>query len=337
MAFDVFAEAAPELLDWLEANGSLLTCADDQRLIQEGINIDSIYILKSGNFSVYVSKDSNESNDILLATLQPGAIVGEMSMIENKLPVASVIAQAGSELLQVKRQQLFVDLSKSADLECAFYRMLAFKISEQVKSQNQLALSSQFKVHALIEPLRKVLTLFSDLNDRDIEWMRSNGISQQVSPGSLVIEQDKPVPDLLLIMAGSCEITMNTPDGEVVVGYARRGEIIGEMSLLTKDRQLATANVKADSQGLQVLRLNKLQLMDQVQTNALFGAHMYKGLARMLSSRSRDQLKIFGLSIRSQDDIFSDDDDLLDFDELSGASKAGRLFDWLCKEMMGLS
>ena len=336
MAFDLYAEADPALLGWLEENGNFLACADDQQLIQEGVNIDSIYILRSGHLSVYVSKDSNESNDILLATLQPGALVGEMSMIENKLPVASVVARAGSELLQVKREKLFVDLSKAADLECAFYRMLAFKISEQVKSQNQLALSSQFKVHVLIEPLRKVLTLFSDLNDRDIEWMRSNGISQQVSPGSLIIEQDKPVPDLLLIMAGSCEITINTPDGEVVVGYARRGEIIGEMSLLTKDRQLATANVKADSQGLQVLRLNKLQLMDQVQTNALFGAHMYKGLARMLSSRSRDQLKIFGLATRSQDDVvMDDDDDLLDFDELSGASKAGRLFDWLCKEMMG--
>ena len=336
MAFDLFAEADPALLDWFEENGNFLACDDDQRLIQEGVSIDSIYILRSGHLSVYVSKDSSERNDILLASLQPGALVGEMSMIENKLPVASVVARAGSELLQVKRQKLFVDLSKAADLECAFYRMLAFKISEQVKSQNQLALSSQFKVHALIEPLRKVLTLFSDLNDRDIEWMRSNGISQQVSPGSLIIEQDKPVPDLLLIMAGSCEITINAPDGEVVVGYARRGEIIGEMSLLTKERQLATANVKAGLQGLQVLRLNKLQLMDQVQTNALFGAHMYKGLARMLSSRSRDQLKIFGLSTRSQDDVvMTDDDDVLDFDELSGASKAGRLFDWLCKEMMG--
>ena len=40
------------------ASFAVLVCADDQQLIQEGVNIDSIYILRSGHLSVYVSKDS---------------------------------------------------------------------------------------------------------------------------------------------------------------------------------------------------------------------------------------------------------------------------------------
>ena len=115
------------------------------------------------------------------------------------------------------------------------------------------------------------------------------------------------------------------------VGSSRRGELLGELTLLTNEAQGATATVRSAG-GMELLELDKTVLNQALQDDPSLAERFYRSLSCMLSQRSRDQLLARQLASRSQEaERESDEGDELDLTQLGGINRAGQQFNSLCQ------
>ena len=334
MDVDFFKLAEDPLKSWVHRRSKVCSPQNEEVLIKEGKDCEEIYILRRGELAVTTSSKTGE--DVLLANLTEGSIVGEMSFLESRPPVATVKASAGSEVLAINKQLLLKSIDDDFVLGRALFHLLAQKLSQQIQDQN--ALIHTFS-GSIVEPLRKVLTLFSDLEESDVNWISNNSVLYRLQPDEILIRQGESIPELFLILAGDVSVSIQIEEKEKIVGSSTRGELLGEMSMLSSEYNLTTATVRALS-GVEVIGIDKKKLQQNIQSNSEFGMHFYRGMARMLSQRSRDQLASMGLaSISTKKELSDDNDtnDVIDFEMLSGITTAGTRFDWLCKEFQNIT
>ena len=330
MEFNFFLIAEEKLIEWVVSNATVVSAKQSLTLISEGEYSKEFYILRHGNLFVTTSRRSED--DVLLAKLSEGALVGEMSFLESRPPVATVVAEAGSEILAVNKDTLSSAIKNDSSLGRALYHLLAQKLSQQIQQQN--AMVHKFSGN-VVEPLRKVLTLFSDLSESDVIWISNKGQLYRLKPEQTLIRQGDTLPEIFLILAGDASVSVQLDDKEKIVGSSTRGELLGEMSMVNSQYNLTTATVRAAT-GMETIGIDKAALKDKIQSNTGFGMRFYRGMSRMLSQRGRDQLASMGLAYRSQeketDGKVSSSDDSIDFDMVSGITTAGSRFDWLCKQ-----
>ena len=330
MEFNFFLIAEEKLIEWVVSNATVVSAKQSLTLIREGDYCKEFYILRHGN--LFVTTSSRSEDDVLIATLSEGALVGEMSFLESRPPVATVVAEAGSEILAVNKDTLITAIKNDSSLGRALYHLFAQKLSQQIQQQN--AMVHKFSGN-VIEPLRKVLTLFSDLSESDVIWISNKGQLYRLKPEQTLIRQGDTLPEIFLILAGDASVSVQLDDKEKIVGSSTRGELLGEMSMVNSQYNLTTATVRAAT-GMETIGIDKAALKDKIQSNTGFGMRFYRGMSRMLSQRDRDQLAGMGLAYRSQgketDGKVSSSDDSIDFDMLSGITTAGSRFDWLCKQ-----
>ena len=330
MEFNFFLIAEEKLIEWVVSNATIVSAKQSLTLIREGDYCKEFYILRHGKLFVTTSRRSED--DVLLAKLSEGALVGEMSFLESRPPVATVVAEAGSEILAVNKDTLSSAIKNDSSLGRALYHLLAQKLSQQIQQQN--AMVHKFSGN-VVEPLRKVLTLFSDLSESDVIWISNKGQLYRLKPEQALIRQGDTLPEIFLILAGDASVSVQLDDKEKIVGSSTRGELLGEMSMVNSQYNLTTATVRAAT-GMETIGIDKAALKDKIQSNTGFGMRFYRGMSRMLSQRGRDQLASMGLAYRSQeketDGKVSSSDDSIDFDMLSGITTAGSRFDWLCKQ-----
>ena len=156
--------------------------------------------------------------------------------------------------------------------------------------------------------------------------------SRRIKPGNILLQQGSIVLSIYLILAGQAEIFVEIDGVNKKVGSSRRGELLGELTLLGNENQGATATVQSAG-GMELLELNKIELKQVLQDNSKFAARFYRSLSCMLSQRSRDQLFARQLAKRSQvAEGESNDADEIDLTSLSGINRAGQHFNTLCQK-----
>jgi CRP/FNR family transcriptional regulator, cyclic AMP receptor protein len=175
----------------------------------------------------------------------------------------------------------------------------------------------------LASRVKKVLYMFSHLDDSDVDWMAAQGRVERVALGRAVIEEGTELDSVFFLLQGS--LTVSTR-GAGEVSVLEWGEILGEMSLV--DGRPASATVSASEES-QVLRLRRAKLEEQLQRNAGFAARFHRGIAVTLSERLRSTLT--KLDPRSR----ADDSDELSTGLLENIHLAGARFDRLLKTSLG--
>ena len=326
MTFNIFSHASPHLLEWLKDTSVAIDIGSDTTLIAEGHLAQGLFIVEQGSLRIRTSQASGASLD--LAELGLGALVGEMSWLEGRPAVANVEATRGSRILHIAPQALATLSQGQNPIAPLLYQTIGAKLSLQIQSQN--AWIHRFDASDQ-EPLRKVLILFADLNEQDVDWLRQIGRLQRLEPGAVLLEQGQTVSALYLVLAGEARIQVKSEGRLRVVGSSRRGELLGEMSLLNPDESGASAQVDAPD-GLEVLRIDKAELIAGLANDVGRASRFWRALARMLSQRSRDQLLDRGLAATSRRTELDGDGDEIDLGQLSAISIAGVRFDWLCRQ-----
>jgi bacteriocin-type transport-associated protein len=325
-SFDLLSQSSPALLQALEVHAHRRQFDAPTVLIREGEAANAISIVTAGCATVETLQSSGER--VVLAQGERGAMFGEMSWLEQRPAVASVRAEAGSSVLQVPTAALD-QLCQTSPIQAAeLFRLIGTKLSLQIQAQN--AWIHRFNA-SLQEPLRKVLVLFAALNEQDVDWLRQIGRLQRLADGAVLIEAGEPVPALYLVLAGEARILVHSDSGIREVGSSRRGELLGEMSLLNPELGVASATVVSHG-GLELLRLDKAELLSALEAAPLRAMRFWCALARMLSQRSRDQLLERGLAEASRIAEQQSDGDELDLTQLAAISTAGSRFDWLCRQ-----
>jgi CRP/FNR family cyclic AMP-dependent transcriptional regulator len=174
--------------------------------------------------------------------------------------------------------------------------------------------------------MRKVLYILGQFDDTDIDWLARQGRRQALTPGTTLIRQGEPTPDLYIVIDGLLDVTVAAIGS---VARLQSGEIIGEMSFVDSAPPSASVSVLADSV---LLAICKEDIEARIVDDPLFGYRFYKALALFLADRLRNAQKPRtannGQSSLTDDEVGVDE---IDEKLLDTISLAGDRFDRLVK------
>ncbi|MEM7482094.1 MAG: cyclic nucleotide-binding domain-containing protein [Acidobacteriota bacterium] len=182
--------------------------------------------------------------------------------------------------------------------------------------------------------MRKVLYLFGQLDDGDVEWLTETGHTQNVAPNEAIIIQDEPVDALFILLRGGLSVYLGSGGGEREIARLGVGEIVGEMSFV--DARPPSATVRAQDEGI-VFAISRAALNAKLAADMGFAARFYKALAIYLSTTVRERHRALGFG--SEEDLATLAEEDTEFDELDPnildtLALAGDRFDRMLKELL---
>jgi len=124
--------------------------AEGELLLSPGAKNEHVFIVLSGSLNIHVGSPETPA----LATMDVGACVGEMSIIEDRDPSAFVISAEQSHLLLIHQSVLW----EMVDASHEFAKNLLVVLSERVRSHNRVIADSfgelkKFERHATTDAL----------------------------------------------------------------------------------------------------------------------------------------------------------------------------------------
>ena len=125
----ILAELSESDFDWLLSNGKRRTVPKGSVLIQEGQPVNALYLILQGMFVVTVNALDNRE----IAQLSSGEVLGEISLVDNRPPTATVTAGEDSIVWSIPKVRLSGKLSKDMTFACHFYQSLAVLLSDRLR------------------------------------------------------------------------------------------------------------------------------------------------------------------------------------------------------------
>ncbi len=124
--------------------------AKGELLLSPGAKNENVFVVLSGSLNIHVGSPDTP----ILATMEMGACVGEMSIIEDRDPSAFVIAAEDTHMLVIHQSILWEMVDASHD----FAKNLLVVLSERVRSHNRVIADSygeirKFERHATTDAL----------------------------------------------------------------------------------------------------------------------------------------------------------------------------------------
>lgn len=116
-------------LNWFAKHGHLRELANGDTLIFEGEPIGALYFILSGTLSVHLASMDNRE----LARVSSGEIVGEISFVDNQMPLATVTAIANAVVLAIPRFHIAQKLERDASFASRFYRGLSVCLADRMR------------------------------------------------------------------------------------------------------------------------------------------------------------------------------------------------------------
>ncbi|MBF0093499.1 MAG: cyclic nucleotide-binding domain-containing protein [Alphaproteobacteria bacterium] len=130
--------------------------------------------------------------------------------------------------------------------------------------------------------MRRVLFIFGQLSDDDIEWLVTRGERTEIPTGNVLIHEGVHAPNLYFLIDGRMSVDVG---GVGRVANLGRGEVIGEMSFVDSSPPGATVTAREDCL---LLGINKEEILSHMKQDSDFASRFYKALAIFLSNRLRD-------------------------------------------------
>jgi CRP-like cAMP-binding protein len=133
--------------------------------------------------------------------------------------------------------------------------------------------------------MRKVLFLFGQLNDDDVEWLLAHGRARQLGRGEVLIRQGVPADSVFIVLEGRLVVRLESLRGREIARL-NAGEIVGEMSFLDSRPPSATVEGLEDST---VYAIARPVLAAQLAADQGFAARFYRALAMFLATTVRER------------------------------------------------
>ncbi len=175
--------------------------------------------------------------------------------------------------------------------------------------------------------MQKVLFILGELTDDDIDWIIATGTREEITAGTILIQQGGSVNALYILLDGVLTVSIKASE-EKEVARLLTGDVVGEMSFV--DTRPTSATVKALADSL-VFAVSKQELATKLQMDIGFSARFYRALAILLSNRLRGTMNQPGSSQLSS---ANDAADALSFNASDNGVAVAR-FDWLLRRLRG--
>ena len=108
------------------------------RIVEQGLKSNALYIILSGRARVLAS--DSRGREVILATLQPGDYIGEMSLIDNEPHSATVRAEVQTDVLMLGRSEFARCMPENSSMAYAVMRALVQRLRHSVRNIESLAL-----------------------------------------------------------------------------------------------------------------------------------------------------------------------------------------------------
>ena len=147
---ELFKGVSPEDVHELLQQCDRRDLAKGELLLSPGARNEHVFVVLSGSLNVHVGSPETP----VLATMEMGACVGEMSIIEDRDPSAYVIGAEDTHMLVIHQSVLW----KMVDASHEFAKNLLVVLSERVRSHNRVIADSygeirKFERHATTDAL----------------------------------------------------------------------------------------------------------------------------------------------------------------------------------------
>jgi CRP/FNR family cyclic AMP-dependent transcriptional regulator len=116
-------------IEWMVSVGNREKVPKGKILIEEGKEIDYLYIVADGTLAVLASALGNQE----IARLKAGEVLGEMSFVDSSPPSASVVALEDCLVLSIPRSALKQRL-ENPEFAARFYRALAIFLANRLRN-----------------------------------------------------------------------------------------------------------------------------------------------------------------------------------------------------------
>lgn len=228
-----FRSLDPQLGSYLLQGAERFQVAAQTRITQSGKNDRDLFILLSGQASVY--KVINEKQRQLVATLQKGALFGERGFLLNQPRNADIITTTTCEILRVKHLAEFDSL---------------------IKSEKAQSLQHRFWVlHALLSS-----PFFKELPGDTLDALIFAGRLLKASAHQVLFQEGQPGNTCYILIQGSALVSQK---GQTI-NVLNQGSCFGEISLLVSGGQrTATVTTQRDSILMEIQQNDFYRILSQ--------------------------------------------------------------------------
>ncbi|MBU0553288.1 cyclic nucleotide-binding domain-containing protein [Myxococcota bacterium] len=213
----LLSQLPPALFEAVVRNLKLKQLRQGEALLREGQVGQSVYIVLNGRAEVY--KRNLDDEDIKLADLEEGEVLGEMALVTASPRVATVLAGPWLEVLELSGS-ILGELGDSA-------------------IQLQQALSQQV-CGRMIRNLMEISPVFQVIPAADRGALIAHFETRLFNAHEEIIIEGQLGRGLFVILDGLVEVSLKKKGQRHVLNRLREGEIFGEISLLRNTPATAT-------------------------------------------------------------------------------------------------
>jgi len=127
----MFGELRDADVEWLAEAGRVVTVPPGHRLLHQGVQSESLFILLDGRVAIEV-KGLGE-----ISRIGAGEILGEVSFVDSRPPLATVTCLTPTRVLDVPRRQIHEKLAADDHFAARFYRAVAVFLADRLRGRSQ--------------------------------------------------------------------------------------------------------------------------------------------------------------------------------------------------------
>src|SRR5262245_53987667 len=119
--------------DWLVTSGAQRQIPSGTVLIEEGRDLDALYVVLAGRLGVSIPSQRIPEQDFIEA----GEIVGEVSLADGRPPPGSLTARGEVTVFEIPREKLLAKVGRDAGFASRFYKAVATCLSDRIRAERR--------------------------------------------------------------------------------------------------------------------------------------------------------------------------------------------------------
>lgn len=126
-------------------------------------------------------------------------------------------------------------------------------------------------------------SLFSILDDEELEFLASNATPQQLAPGHVIFRHGERAKYFYLILAGQISIEIPAIEGPTLfLQHLRPGQVLGWSWLIPPYQWAFMARAEGP---VEVARFDGAAILARCEADSKFGYHLLRAFSAMMSER----------------------------------------------------